>query len=128
MHCDRVVMAKHSSSRSSPGVESLAVQVLHVAVLRRNKQLVQGLLDFGFPGDLKNARRWEPLDEAVALRDFELTRMLLEHSHRVVKSLIKAKKGSLLETLRSVDDVSFKVWRCPMCMPPSLLEYTQVTA
>lgn len=70
------------------------------------------LLETGFPNDLKNARRWEALDEAVALRDFELTRILLEQSHKAVKSLIKSKKGDLLQTLRSIDDVSFKVG-CP---------------
>lgn len=74
--------------------------------------MVQALLDTGFPNDLKNARRWEALDEAVALRDFELTRILLEQSHKAVKSLIKSKKGDLLQTLRSIDDVSFKV-HCP---------------
>ena len=63
---------------------------------------------------------WEPLDEAVALRDYELTRILLEHSHQVVKSLIKAKKGSLLETLRSIDDVSFKVSRLNLTRSPFL--------
>ncbi len=98
-------LRKQTSTQSNVA----AAQVLHIAVLRRNRELVQALLASGFPGDLKNARRWEPVDEAVALRDFELTRILLEHSHQVVKSLIKSKKGSLLETLRSIDDVSFKV-------------------
>lgn len=74
--------------------------------------MVMALLETGFPNDLKNARRWEALDEAVALRDFELTRILLEQSHKAVKSLIKSKKGDLLQTLRSIDDVSFKVG-CP---------------
>ena len=93
--------------RIKPGL--FVSQVLHLAVLRRNKLMVQALLEAGFPSDLKNARRWEPLDEAVALRDFELSRILLEQSHRAVKSLIKSKKGDLLQTLRSLDDVSFKV-------------------
>jgi ankyrin repeat protein len=49
---------------------------LHVAVLRRQHDAIRLLLDAGMPPDVKNARRWNPMDEAVALGDAEATKLL----------------------------------------------------
>ena len=49
-------------------------QVLHVAVLRRRHDLAGALLEAGFPVALANARKWAPVDEAIALNDKRMVR------------------------------------------------------
>jgi len=48
--------------------------VLHVAVLRRRHDLAGALLEAGFPVALANARKWAPVDEAIALNDKRMVR------------------------------------------------------
>lgn len=52
------------------------LQALHVAVLRRQYDAIQVLLDAGLPADVKNERMWNPIDEAVALRDARAAKIL----------------------------------------------------
>ncbi len=40
-----------------------------MAVLRRRYELAEALLAAGFPVALSNARKWAPVDEAIALND-----------------------------------------------------------
>ena len=49
-------------------------QVLHVAVLRRRHDLAGALLEAGFPVALAKARKWAPVDEAIALNDKRMVR------------------------------------------------------
>lgn len=51
-------------------------QALHVAVLRGHEAAVKLLMDGGVPPDYKNRQRWTAIDEAVALRDERLTKLL----------------------------------------------------
>lgn len=57
-------------------LDSQGNTALHVAVLRRQHDALRLLLDAGVPPDVKNARRWTPLDESIALGDAEATKLL----------------------------------------------------
>ena len=103
----------------------MIVQVLHVAVLRRQYDTVQALVEYEFPLACKNARRWLPIDEAVALRDRRMVKVLHGAEVQQIKALHKAKRGALLQTMAKMDDFTFKVG-CP-CIPvlariPAVLE------
>jgi hypothetical protein len=83
---------------------------MHVAVLRHQHDLVQALLEFGFPFALKNSRRWEPVDEAISLRDRPMVKLLTAADIAAFKAEQKAKRKALLQTMRDIDDFTFKVW------------------
>jgi ankyrin repeat protein len=51
---------------------------LHVAVLRHSLGAVRALLAAGASPEAQNARKWTPLDEAIALKDREAVKLLLE--------------------------------------------------
>ncbi len=85
------------------------VQVLHVAVLRRQYDTVQALVEYEFPLVCKNERRWLPVDEAVALRDRRMVKVLHGAEVQQIKALHKAKRGALLQTMAEMDDFTFKV-------------------
>ena len=82
---------------------------MHVAVLRQQHEVVQALLDFGFPLAVKNSRRWEPIDEAISLRDRAMVKLLLLAEVTAFKAEQKAKRAALLQTMRDLDDFTFKV-------------------
>ena len=86
--------------------------VLHVAVLRHRHELAQALLDFGFPVMLRSGRKWAPIDEAVALRDRRMVRLLHAADVTALKAEHRAKRGDLLASMRSMPDYTFKVG-CP---------------
>lgn len=44
-------------------------QVLHVAAIRRQLEVMECLLSLGLKSNPKSARGWTPLDEAVCLKD-----------------------------------------------------------
>ena len=96
------------------------VQVLHVAVLRRQYDTVQALVEYEFPLVCKNERRWLPVDEAVALRDRRMVKVLHGAEVQQIKALHKAKRGALLQTMAKMDDFTFKVGlslhSCPVKM------------
>ena len=89
---------------------SMAVQVLHLAVLRQHYDTVQALIDFGYPLFCKNSRKWMPLDEAVSLRDRRMVKLLHAADIQQMKALHRAKRGALLQTMQDMDDFTFKVW------------------
>ncbi len=66
--------------RSLPEEHAACGQVLHVAVLRRRHDLASALLEAGFPVALANARKWAPVDEAIALNDKRMARLRLSLS------------------------------------------------
>ncbi len=80
-----------------------------MAVLRHQHELVQALLEFGFPFTLKNSRRWEPVDEAISLRDRAMVKLLIAADVAAFKAEQKAKRAALLQTMRDLDDFTFKV-------------------
>ena len=88
---------------------SMAVQVLHLAVLRQHYDTVQALIDFGYPLFCKNIRKWMPLDEAVSLRDRRMVKLLHAADIQQMKALHRAKRGALLQTMQDMDDFTFKV-------------------
>ena len=45
-------------------------------MLRRQHEAIAALLGAGVPPDVKNQRRWNPIDEAVALGDAEAVKIL----------------------------------------------------
>lgn len=92
-----------------PSNMSPFVQVMHVAVLRQQHEVVQALLDFGFPLAVKNSRRWEPIDEAISLRDRAMVKLLLAAEVAAFKAEQKAKRAALLQTMWDLDDFTFKV-------------------
>ena len=47
-----------------------------MAVLRRRPSIVLAMLDSGFPVTVVNAHNWTALDEAIALKDKELVKIL----------------------------------------------------
>lgn len=47
-----------------------------MAVLRHQHAAIAALLEGGLPADVKNERRWNPVDEAVALGDAAATKLL----------------------------------------------------
>ena len=83
-----------------------------MAVLRRQYDSVQALIEYEFPLVCKNARRWLPIDEAVALRDRRMVKVLHAAEVQTIKALHKAKRGALLQTMAKMDDFTFKVG-CP---------------
>ena len=87
----------------------MAVQVLHLAVLRQHYDTVQALIDSGYPLFCKNSRKWMPLDEAVSLRDRRMVKLLHAADIQQMKALHRAKRGALLQTMQDMDDFTFKV-------------------
>ena len=83
-----------------------------MAVLRRQYDTVQALIEYEFPLVCKNARRWLPIDEAVALRDRRMVRVLHAAEVQTIKALHKAKRGALLQTMAKMANFTFKVG-CP---------------
>ena len=94
---------------------SMAVQALHLAVLRQHYDTVQALIDFGYPLFCKNSRKWMPLDEAVSLRDRRMVKLLHSADIQQMKALHRAKRGALLQTMQDMDDFTFKVWTSACC-------------
>ena len=101
--------------------------MLHVAVLRRQYDTVQALIDYEFPLICKNERRWLPIDEAVALRDRRMVKLLHAAEVQQVKALHKAKRGALLQTMAEMNDVTFKVG-CPRLHVSALVDCVNMYA
>ena len=52
------------------------LQVLHVAAMRRQLEVVECLLSQGLKPNPKSARGWTPLDEAVSQKDRMMVRII----------------------------------------------------
>ncbi len=84
-------------------------QVLHVAVLMRNQEAVQALLESGFSSMCRNSRRWTALDEAISTRHHGITKLLYMHAYAYKKQRMKEKKAQLLTTCNELPNYSVKV-------------------
>lgn len=87
-------------------------QALHIAVLRRRASVVLALLDANFPPEAPSQGRWTALDDAIALKDKELVKLLHSRQTAAVKADLKAKKGQLLNSLTDMPNVSFQASSC----------------
>lgn len=110
MHMPRCCMRLQMQRRDDV---KLHAQVLHVAVLRHHHELVEALLDFGFPVGIRNERRWMPLDEAVSARDRRMVKLLHVADVTAMKAANRAKRGDLLTSMRDMPDYTFKVGLLP---------------
>lgn len=88
-----------------------------MAVMRRRHALVERLLALGFQGSVRSARGWTAMDEATALADRRLVRILHTAEVAAVKAELKSKRGLLLQTMREMPDYSFKVRPAAGCRP-----------
>ena len=63
---------------------------------------------------IRSGRKWAPIDEAVALRDRRMVRLLHVADVGALKAEHRAKRGDLLESMRGMPDYTFKVggWLC----------------
>ncbi|GIL52373.1 hypothetical protein Vafri_8261 [Volvox africanus] len=92
---------------------------LHVAVMRRQYDVVSALLDAGCSAAARNARGWVPLMEAVEQGDRSLALQLAAAEIAQVRTVVKAKKATLLALLRKeMPDFSLKLkWELGSSMP-----------
>ena len=74
------------------------VQVLHVAAIRRQLEVMECLLSLGLKPNPKSARGWTPLDEAVCLKDRAMVRPALLWLHRTPASACTLELSSLALT------------------------------
>ncbi len=84
---------------------------LHVAVLARSTDAVELLLKTAGMSveQTKNLRKWNPLDEAIALKDPSMVKILLEQLRLEVKKERKARKPRLLKVMNEMPDFSFEI-------------------
>eukprot|EP00898_Chlorokybus_atmophyticus_P000429 jgi/Chlat1/1387/Chrsp12S01965 len=82
---------------------------LHVAVLLGHHRALNKLLELGYPCDRKNERGWSALDEAVALGDEQMVKILLLASHARRKQKFKEQKPVLLQSLAQMPDFKMSV-------------------
>ncbi|KAL4853055.1 Ankyrin repeat domain-containing protein 13D [Chlorella vulgaris] len=97
----------YGSSRHAPTRHPL--QALHVAVIRRQYEAIRLLLEAGLPPDAKNARRWNSLDEAVALNDAEASKLLYTRLLADAKRAKREKKAQLVAVMRQLPDFSMEL-------------------
>lgn len=71
--------------------------------------MVLALLDGGVPPKVESSRRWTPLDEAVALKDKELVKLLHARETAALKADMRARKADLLASIAQLPDTSFQV-------------------
>lgn len=78
---------------------------LHVAVLAHSHGAAQVLLAAGVsPENTRSSRKWTPLDDAIALKDHKMIRMLLEQHRMEIKKERKARKPRLLAVMHELPD------------------------
>ncbi|PRW33819.1 Ankyrin repeat domain-containing 13C isoform B [Chlorella sorokiniana] len=87
------------SLRQKIQLDSQGNTALHVAVLRRQYGAIHVLLEGGVPADVKNERMWNPIDEAVALRDAEAAKVLYTRLLADAKKAKRAKKEQLVKIM-----------------------------
>lgn len=85
-----------------------AVQALHLAVLRNQGEVLDALLEAGFPPALRSSRGWAPLEEATAHSSYSAVVALMKAEVASLKAQMKAKKHQLLQAMRDIPDYSFK--------------------
>ena len=89
----------------------MSVQILHLGVLRGNKDVLRVALEAKVPSDTRNARGWTALDEAIAAKDRDCVSLLYLHTVQEMKAEMKIAKTQLVQTLQEMPDYSMEV-RC----------------
>ncbi|GAB4821203.1 hypothetical protein N2152v2_008249 [Parachlorella kessleri] len=82
---------------------------LHVAVLLGHREAAQVLMDGGIPPDFKNRQRWTAIDEAIALRDAAMAKLLYSWLLADTKRQIKEKKQQLLGVMTEMGDFAMQL-------------------
>ncbi|KAF6263147.1 GPCR-chaperone-domain-containing protein [Scenedesmus sp. NREL 46B-D3] len=91
---------------------------LHIAAMRGHAEAVAALLDAGLSPSARSSRGWVPLDEACAARSTACARLLQRALLAEVKGEMKAKRGQLLDTMRSMPDYSLQLkWQVGSSLP-----------
>lgn len=58
-----------------------------MAVLRQRHDMVEALLAMGFPVALPNARKWLPIDEAIAMNGKRMVRLITEFRRNALQDM-----------------------------------------
>ena len=83
---------------------------MHVAVLARSHEAVELLLKTpGVSVEMKNLKKWNPLDEAIALQDHQMIKILLQQLRLEVKRERKARKPRLLKVMNEMPNFSMEM-------------------
>lgn len=83
---------------------------LHVAVLARSTEAIELLLKTGgISVEIRNSKKWNPLDEAIAVKDHELIKILLQKLRLEVKKERKARKPRLLKVMNEMPNFSMEL-------------------
>ncbi|GLC40853.1 hypothetical protein PLESTB_000015800 [Pleodorina starrii] len=112
-------LAAGLSREQLKALDSQGNTALHVAVMRRRRDVVSELLAAGCSASSRNSRGWGPLMEAVELGDREMAMKLAAAEVAQVRSAVKVKKSALLALLRSeLPDFSLQLkWELGSSMP-----------
>ncbi|CAG9460116.1 unnamed protein product [Pedinophyceae sp. YPF-701] len=85
-------------------VDSQGFTVLHLAAVGRRRQCLGLLLQRGFPVSARCARGWTAMDEAVALEDRDITKMLYRAWVTSALTKLDEIRPKLVEALRNLPD------------------------
>ena len=92
---------------------------LHVAVISRQYDAVKTILNLATPPtpspslvEIRNTRKWNALDEALAMKDHKMAKVLLEKLRADVKIQRKQRKSRLLTAMLQIPDFSIQLeWK-----------------
>lgn len=91
---------------------------LHVAVLRRNMDCIDALLEAGSPAGQRNGRGWAPVYQAVEFRDRAMALKLLRADMIQTKADVKTKKQAVMKKLWELPDFSTQLhWELSSSVP-----------
>ena len=82
---------------------------LHAAVFNHSYDAAATLLAAGVSPEVKNSRNWTPLDEAIALKDHAMVKLLLQQLRLQVKQERKSRKTRLVKILQEIPDFSLQL-------------------
>jgi len=86
--------------------------LLHIAVLKRNKCLVQQLLDMGIHTQVKNVFGELPIDIAIKNHDVEIVKMLLDHDLTYDYNYYMGQYDIIVERNKLLEDDVVKLQEC----------------
>jgi len=83
--------------------------VLHVAAICGHHEVAKVLLKAGAKVEAKNLRGWTALDDAIALGNHRMAKLLYSQRLADIKSAYKAKKKDLIESMQRMPDYKFQM-------------------
>lgn len=83
--------------------------LLHVAVLRRRRACVAALIEVNFPLTAENSRGWMAVEDAVALNDREMVKLLYIAMLASMKRAVREKKVDLVREMAAMPDYQLQV-------------------